>query len=297
VNRYGSPRAPPHVMPPLALLVPATEAEALAELASAAPGEVAVVAGGTDLLPDLDERRLEPHRLLSLRRLPWKAHAWDAGGLTIGSTEPLCALEADAQLARRLPALAQGIAAVGSEALRRQATVGGNLGRSAPASDLTPVFLALDAEVELVGRAGARRLRVDRFLQASRATALGPGELIRSVRIPEARPSSAYRWQRVRPAHDISQIGVALAYAPSDGRWRLSLGGVLPRPVLVPDAAAELHGLRPAELEVAAAAEILSTHPGLVSDRRASDEHRRRLAAVLCTRTVASAISSDGGRR
>jgi len=283
-------------MTPVDLVVPATEAEALAELARAVPGTVAILAGGTDLLLDLDDRRLDPRRLISLRRLPWARHRWDAGGLTLGSTEPLSSLEADEELPQRLPAFAQAIAAVGSPALRRQATVGGNLGRAAPASDLTPVLLALDAEVELVGPTGVRRLLLDRFLRGSRDTALGHEELIRSVRIPETRPSSAYLWQRVRPANDISQIGVTVAYSPGDGRWRLSLGGVPPRPVLVPESAGELHGPRPGEEEVTAAAERLSKHPGLVADLRASDEHRRRLASTLCSRAVARAVPRPGGR-
>jgi xanthine dehydrogenase small subunit len=284
-------------MSPFDLLVPETEAEAVAEAGRGAPGSVTVLAGGTDLLLDLDERRLDPARVVSLRRLPWRHHRWDGGGLTVGSTEPLCDLEADPELARRLPGLAQGIAAVGSPALRRQATVGGNLGRAAPASDLTPVLLVLDAEVELLGPGGPRRLSVDAFLQASRTTALARGELIRSVRIPERRPTSAYLWQRVRPAHDISQIGVAVAFGPGDGRWRLSLGGAAPRPVLAPEAAAELGGPHPGAAEVAAASERLAGHPALVTDRRASDEYRRRVAVTLCARAVAAALGAAGGGR
>ncbi len=276
-------------MPPFELVAPASEGEALEELARAAPGTVAVVAGGTDLLIDLDDLRLSPRRVLSLRRLPWRSHAWGDGGLTVGATEPLRQLEADPLVARRLPALAQAIAAVGSPALRRQATVGGNLGRAAPASDLLPVLLALDAEVELLGPEGARRLAVDAFLRASRETALRPGELIRSVRIPEGRPASAYLWQRVRPANDISQVGVAVALGSADPRWRVALGGVPPRPVLSPRAARELRGPNPTASEIAAAGERLAAEPALVGDRRATDEHRRRLAAVLLARAVAAA--------
>jgi xanthine dehydrogenase small subunit len=281
---------------PFELLAPTTEAEALAELGRGPPGTVAILAGGTDLLFDLEGRRTDARRVVSLRRLPWKGHAWNDGALTVGSTEPLRALETDVELRRRLPALAEALAAVGSPALRRQATVGGNLGRAAPASDLTPVLLALDAEVELLGPSGPRRLSVDRFLRASRETALTPGELIRSIRCPEARPSSAYLWQRVRPANDISQVGVAVALSPGDGRWRLSLGGIPPRPVLVPEAAAELRGARPGEREIAAASERLAAHPALVSDRRATGEHRRRIAGVLCARAVLAALSHEGGR-
>lgn len=284
-------------MAPFELLVPATEEEALAELAAGPPGSAAVLAGGTDLLIDLDERRIHPGRVVSLRRLPWRRHAWEGGGLTIGSTEPLAELETDGELLRRLPALAQAVAAVGSPALRRQATAGGNLGRAAPASDLTPALLALDAEVEILGRGGVRHLPVDRFLRASRATALAPQELIRSVRVPEERPTSAYLWQRVRPANDISQIGVAVARSPADGGWRVSLGGVPPRPVLAAEAAQALSGSRPGKREVAAAAELLAGHPALVADRRATYEYRRHLASVLCARAVASAVSPGGGRR
>lgn len=273
------------------LRVPATEAEALAELADAPRGTAVALAGGTDLLLDIDERRVEPRRLVSLRRLPWRDHRWEAGGLVVGSTEPLSTLEVDPELGRRLPALAQAIAAVGSPALREQATLGGNLGRAAPASDLLPVLLALDAEAELVRREGRRTLDVDRFLRSSRETALQPGELVRAVRFPEARPASAYLWQRVRPANDISQIGVAVAFSPSDHRWRVGLGGVPPRAMRVDDAAHALDGPRPAAGEIATAGERLAAHPALVTDRRATDEHRRRLASVLLARAVGAAVA------
>ena len=269
-------------MPPFDLLVPRTETEAVA------------LAGGTDLLLDLDERRVAPRRVVSLRRLPWRRHDFEGGGLRIGGTEPLAVLEADPRLGQGFPALAQAIAAVGSPALREQATVGGNLGRAAPASDLLPVLLAMDAEVETVSRSGSRRLSVDSFLRASRATELGRGELVRSVHLPEARPSSAYLWQRVRPANDISQIGVAVGFSPQEGGWRASLGGVPPRAVLAREVAGLLRGARPVDRDIAAASDRLADHPALVSDRRATEEHRRRLAAILLARAVRSAVDEPG---
>ncbi len=273
------------------LVAPASESEALAELAAAPEGTIAVLAGGSDLLLDLEEGLRAPRRVVSLRRLPWRRHRWLSGGLEIGSTEPLADLEADPELAARCPALAQAIAAVGSPALRRQATVGGNLGRAAPASDLIPVLLALDAEVQLVSGSGTRSLGLDRFLRASRVTALAPTELIRSVRCPEVRTRSAYLWQRVRPSNDISQIGVAVAWSPGERRWRVSLGGSPPRPVLAEDAATELAGPNPGETELARASERLAAHPALVTDRRASDEHRRRLAGTLLDRAVRATMA------
>jgi CO/xanthine dehydrogenase FAD-binding subunit len=278
-------------MSPVELISPASEEEALAALRSSEPGSVVVLAGGTDLLGDLERGRLRAQRLLSLRRLPWRTHAWADGGLTVGATEPLRLLEMDPELERRLPALYQAITAVGSPALRRQASLGGNLGRAAPSSDLAPVLLALDAEVELVGPEGVRTLTVDSFLRSARTTALGPAELVRSVRIAEPRPTSAYLWQRVRFANDISQIGVAVAWSAREGAWRVSLGGVPPRAMLVSACARALGAAKPSAAEIERASTVLSSSPTLVSDRRATEDHRRRLASALLARAVAAALA------
>ncbi|HLN50994.1 MAG TPA: FAD binding domain-containing protein [Thermoplasmata archaeon] len=277
-------------MAPFDLLSPRTVEEALATIRSYPADEVAVLAGGTDLLLDLDGERSAPRAVVSLRRLPWRTLGWNGPALTIGSTLPLRALETDPDLKRRLPALHEAVRAVGGVALRNRATLGGNLGRAAPASDLIPVLLVLDAEVELVGPGGARTMSVDQFVHGSRKTELGRAELIRSVRIPEARPS-AYLWQRVRPANDISQLSVAVAYAPQDRSWRVALGGIPPRPVRVPEAEGVLVGTRPSIEAVKNAADRAAAHASLVTDRRASDDYRRRIAGVLLARAVRSAAA------
>ena len=278
-------------MAELELLTPSTPEEALAALRAGAEGEVAVLAGGTDLLADLEEERSRARRLVSLRRLPWRTLDWVGDSLTIGSTLPLRDLELDPGVRARLPGLYAAVHAVGSVPLRHRATLGGNLGRSAPASDLIPVLLALDAEVELLGPGGVRRLPVDRFVRASRVTAIAPGELIRSVRIPEARPS-AFLWQRVRPANDISQLAVAVALAPSDRRWRVAVGGIPPRATLLAEAAEALGAGRPSAESVRRAGESAARGIRIVADRRASEEYRRRLVGTLLARAVASALTS-----
>ncbi|MGA9840453.1 MAG: FAD binding domain-containing protein [Thermoplasmata archaeon] len=276
-------------MSPFDLVVPSTVAEAIASLHVGDGAGVAILSGGTDLLLDIDDGRIAPSRVVSLRRLPWRTLDWVEGVLTVGSTLPLRSLEDDPDVRTRLPGLWQAVRAVGSVALRHRATLGGNLGRSAPASDLVPVLLALDAEVELVGPDGSRRLPVDRFVRASRRTALAPGELIRSVRIPEPRPS-AYLWQRVRPANDISQVAVAVAFSPGSSRWSVAVGGVPPRPVLLPDVAEILGRGAPSESALREARDRAARDIALVADRRASEEFRRRLAGTLLERAVRVAL-------
>ncbi|HUJ78115.1 MAG TPA: FAD binding domain-containing protein [Thermoplasmata archaeon] len=281
-------------MAEFSLVAPRTVDAAIAELRSHPAHEAAVLAGGTDLLFDLDHGRDPPRTVVSLRHLPWRTLDWTGGILTVGSTLPLRSLELDPDLAARLPALAQAVRAVGGIALRARATLGGNLGRSAPASDLLPALLVLDAEVDLVGPQGDRSVPIDRFVKASRETVLGRAELIRAVRFPEPR-ASAYAWQRVRPVNDISQVSVAAAYSPGDHGWRVALGGVPPRAIRVADAEEPLRGARPAADQVARGADRIARHPALVGDRRASDEYRRRLASALYHRAVAAAVASGGG--
>lgn len=280
-------------MAPFELVVPASVEEAMAALRTASPGEASVLAGGTDLLNDLDDGRENPRRVVSLRRLPWRTLDWTGSQLTVGSTLPLRALEQDPELPRRFPGLVQAIRAVGSVALRHRATLGGNVVRSAPASDLVPVLLALDAEVDLVGPRGDRRLPVDRFVRSSRKVDLGPGELVRSIRFPEGRPS-AYLWQRVRPANDISQVAVALAFSPGERTWRVAVGGVFPRPVRLPEPARVLGVGAPSAGAVAHAARLVGEQSPFVTDRRASEEYRRRVVSALFVRGVASVVQGPG---
>ena len=275
------------------LVAPATPDEAIAVLHASEPGEVLVLAGGTDLLFDLEGGRATPRRVLSLRRLPWATLDWNGTSLVIGSTLPLRALENDADVRPRFPGLYSAVRAVGSVALRHRATLGGNLGRSAPSSDLVPILLALDAEVDLVGPHGERTLSVDRFVVGSRQTALGPGELIRSVCIPEPRPS-AYLWQRVRPFHDISHMAVAVAYSRARTRWRVAVSGFPPRPLLVPEAEEALDGPTPSDHALGLAAEAVARHAPIVADQRASEEYRRQIVRPLLVRAIRAALTPPG---
>jgi CO/xanthine dehydrogenase FAD-binding subunit len=265
------------------LLTPETEGEALALLTSLPEAERTVLSGGTDLLLDLEFGRLRPASVVSLRKLPWREMAWEDGALRVGSLRPLADIERDPEVARRIPGFWSALRAVGSLALRHRATLGGNLARAAPASDLLPILLALDAEIETVGTGGRRRIGIDPFILGSRRTSLAAGELIRSVRVPAA--PSVYLWQRVRPANDVSQIGVAVARGP-DGRWRIAVGGISPRPIRLPGAEAALSSTSPSPAEVGEASTRAAREAPFPTDKRATEAYRRHLVAVLVARAI-----------
>ncbi len=276
---------------PFSLVRPASVAEAVAALSG--PGRALPIAGGTDLLLDLEAGRLMADRVVSLARLPWAGLEERGDQLVIGSTLPLRSLERRAGLADDLPGLFDAVRSVGSASLRRRATLGGNLARAAPASDLLPILLALDAGVRIVGPSGPRSVPIDRFVRASRSVDLAPGELIESVEVPR-RARCAYAWQRVRPSNDISQVGVAVARPPGADAWSVALGGVVPRPIRVRSAETELSADDPPADARARAAQVVAREAPFTTDRRASAEYRRRLVGVLVERALERAVDRGG---
>jgi carbon-monoxide dehydrogenase medium subunit len=270
------------------LETPGTVAEAVRALAEGPPGSVTVLAGGTDLLFDLESGRIAPARIISLRRLPWRSLQRAHGRLTIGSMLTVRALEKDPRIATELAGLSEAIRAFGSVALRNRATVGGNVVRSSASSDLVPVFLTLDARVHLVGPAGQRTLPIAEFLAVPRRPALGPGELVEAVSLVERAPSE-YAWQRVRPANDISQVGVAVGRPDPDGNWQLAVGGIAPVPARLPEAERELTDPNPSDGAIERAAEAASRTAPFVTDRRATEAYRRLVVRVLAKRALVAA--------
>ncbi|EQD57272.1 xanthine dehydrogenase family protein, medium subunit, partial [mine drainage metagenome] len=154
-------------------------------------------------------------------------------------------------------------------------------------------LLALDAGVEVVGPSGRRRATVDDLVVTSRRPALAPGELIRSILLPESRPS-AYLWQRIRPTQDVSHVGVAVAFSPGDGRWRIGLGGVPPRAIRIHPEAPELPK-RPSKALLDTAARLAADRLPLTTDLRATGEYRRHVVRALVVRAVEAVAATWGG--
>jgi carbon-monoxide dehydrogenase medium subunit len=274
-----------------ALHFPRTLDEAFRLLDAGPDGLVLPLAGGTDLLPAMEAGRWRPGALVSLSRLPLDTLERTGQELLIGATLPLRRLERDPAVVQLLPGLVEAVREVGSVPLRHRATLGGNVVRASPASDLLPPLLALEATLDLRSRDGTRRVALQDFVRGSWETTLQPGEIVERIRVPVPRPGS-YRWQRVRPANDISQVGVACALAPSDGRspWRIAAGGVEPHPQRLPAAEAALshEDPSPGEIDEAVRRAVEGSRPK--DDRRAGEEYRRHLLGVLLRRAIESTV-------
>jgi len=162
--------------------------DSLSEALTALSRPHTVLAGGTDFYPArvgraIDDDVLDITAIASLRGILSTQAGWRLGATTSWSE----LLEAD--LPPLFDGLKQAAREVGGRQIQNAGTLAGNLCNASPAADGVPPLLALEAEVELAGPSGTRRLPLASFITGNRRTALGPGELMVAIHV-------------AKPAHD-----------------------------------------------------------------------------------------------
>lgn len=258
--------------------------------------EAKLLAGGTDLLPQLKNGMLAPRYVVDLSRVTRLRTLDVHDGLRVGAAVTARELELNQAVQTRYPALAESGALVGSVQVRNLATVGGNLCNAAPSADMAPPLLALEAEAVIAGPRGERRVPLSAFFADVRRTVLAPDELLLELVIPAPAPRSGGRYLRHTPRRelDIAVVGVASQLSLSDGicaRARIALAAVAPIPLRATAAEQALEG-RPLTAElIEEAAGLAAEAARPISDQRGSAEFRRHLVRVLTRRTLTSALA------
>lgn len=252
--------------------------EALAALASR-PGAT-VLAGGTDLMVEVNFGHRRPDTVVSVRRVAELA-GWEPGWIGAGVTYRRLERSPEAALA----ALSRTI---GSPQIRNAGTVGGNLGTASPAGDALPYLAALDAEVVLrSAERGERRLRWDDFLTGPKRTARQPDELIVGVALTDEPPRrQAFAKIGTRNAMVISMVSCVVTRS-DDGATAIALGSVGPT-VLRARRAEEVASSREplGEDELVEIERLVRDEVRPIDDHRASADYRRHAAGVLARRLV-----------
>jgi xanthine dehydrogenase small subunit len=200
-----------------------------------------VVAGGTDLMVYANQRFERWNALLSVEALPeLQELSLSNEELVLGAGVSLSQLEHFlAQTGVGASLLQQLLPLFSSRLIRNRATLGGNLATASPIGDAAPALLALDAQVELVSRAGTRVLPLRELFLGYRRTALGTQELLRAVRVPLPLPAFQ-RFYKVskRTLDDISTVAAAFALTLDESgkvtRFAAGLGGVAAIPLAAP---------------------------------------------------------------
>ena len=207
------------------VIIPRTLDEAL-ELKAERPDTVPI-AGGTDLMVELNFGRLRPPAMMEVSRLPeLRVFQRQDGSFFLGWGVTYMTIEREVP---ELVPLVQASRTVGSPQIRNRATVGGNLGTASPAGDALPVLAVYDAEIVTTAAGGrTRSLPWNEFLLGPKKNALEPGELILGARWRVPRGPGSFSKIGPRNAMVISVAGLCLQVDEDQRAVRVALGSVAP---------------------------------------------------------------------
>lgn len=270
-------------------LRPANFSDALA-IKAAHPTAVPV-AGGTDVMVDINFGRLRPDALLDLNPVSELVH-WqrDNSDVVIGAGLPYARLIDE--LGPLVPGLATAVRTIGSPQIRNRATIGGNLGSASPAGDCHPVLLAMEATIEVSSVRGARAIPAHEFFRGVKRSALEPDELIIGIRLPLDGGPCHFAKIGTRNAMVIAVCSFAVRLDPARRMVRTGIGSAAPTPIRALDAEALLAesldwsaSRLPDEMTAEFGARV--AHAAVpIDDVRGTAGYRRHALSVLARRTL-----------
>ena len=274
-------------------LQPTTWTEALA--AKAAYPDAMPIAGGTDVMVEINFDRHRPPAFLDLTRVSELTEWGSEGGmLRIGAGVTYARVIGE--LGDRIPGLAMASRTVGSPQIRNRGTVGGNLGSASPAGDAHPPLLASRAIVELASVGGTRRLPLHEFFVGPKRNAMRKDELIAAFLIEPAQGPQQFSKVGTRNAMVIAVCSFGLAIEPERRRVGTGIGSAAPTPVTAPEAekfiqdVLDEHDLWRTRAPISEAAlarfgELVAAAARPIDDVRGTAAYRRHALAVMARRT------------
>lgn len=265
---------------------PASLPEALELLASQA-GRARIVAGGTDVLVELQRGVRPTDILIDITRIAELKYVRDEGDwIALGALATHNDVVASEACVRRALPLAQACWEVGAPQIRAQATVAGNLVTASPANDTIPPLLALDAELVLASAGGERVVPLREFYTGVRRTVLRPDELLRAVRFRALPPEQRGLFLKLglRRAQAISVINLAVVLTfegPTIAAARIALGSLAPTVVRAGAAEAFLAGKTLDSQVCAEAGRLARGDVSPIDDLRGSAGYRLKTLEAL----------------
>ncbi len=210
------------------ILTPGSITEALRMLRDAGPN-ARPLAGATDLFvnrparsTDRDETLVDLSGIEALR-----GHRWTDRELVLGALTTFWDIINDPAARDELPILPRAARTVGAIQIQTRGTWAGNIANASPAADGVPALMALDAELEITGQSGTKRVPLDGFYLGYKQMKMEPGQIITAIHVPRRRHVfSSFIKVGTRDAQAIAKVGAAIARS---GRgWRIAANSMAP---------------------------------------------------------------------
>ncbi len=259
-------------------------------------GEARYVAGGTDIIVNIKDKKIQPDALISLKRIKELAGIHRNRELVFGSMTLLRDLERDPRIGREYPALARAAMVLATPQIRNVATVGGNLCNAAPSADCAPPLLVMEASLTLEGPGGRREVSIEDFFKAPGHTCMDTTEILTRIRIPSAQERNGTSFLKLgRVSTDIA-VANAAAFITMEGkicsRCRIAVGAVAPVPLRLISVERMIEGEAISPELLDRAARMAEDEVTPITDVRSTAEYRRITSGVLVKRAIEEAMKA-----
>ncbi len=251
--------------------------------------KVAILAGGTDLLNEMKLRQIMPEFVLNIKNIKELGYIRQNRGLAIGALTTITAIRESDAIKKEYTSLYDAAEWFGTPPIRNMATVGGNVCRSSPSSDMVVPLMALDATLKLVGPKGERAVPIEEF-------ALAPGEnilereILTEIIVPQQEEPFGTAFIKLkRSSADLAKVSCAVRIVMKDDKCkdiRIVLGAVAERIFRARKAEEIIKGGKVTNPTIEESAKAASQEAQPITDVRSTAEYRKQMIEVLVRRLI-----------
>lgn len=255
-----------------------------------------ILAGGTDLIPHMKQRKIETKHIINIKKIPGLDSIKETEkGIEIGALTKLRIIELSQLIKEKLPLLYEAAKSIGSVQIRNLGTVGGNLCNASPSADMATPLLALDTVVHVYSKEGTKDYKLEEFFHDRGEVKIAPGELLTGMTVPVPPKSAGMAFEKIGwTTFDIATVNVAAVITLKDGKidyCRVALGACSPAPTRVYQAETMLKGEEPTSKVFEDAVYLIAA---CVEPRerwrRAPPEYRRKSSQALAIDAFTRAV-------
>jgi carbon-monoxide dehydrogenase medium subunit len=257
------------------------------------------IAGGTDVMVQIKNRKLHPPALISLRNIPDLACIEVNGGARIGALTTIADIIHHPTLGQSFPVLVTVAKSIGSVQIRNVATLGGNLCNCSPCADMALPLLVLEAKARLRNSETFRDMPIENFFQGPDESCLNANEMMTDILLdrPDSNAVDVFM-KKGRVKMDLAVASVAMCLDMEGHlcrKARIAAGSVAPVPLRLRAVEEKLEGSVLSEKIIMEAKKIAEASVAPITDIRSTEEYRREIVGVFVKRCLEKAL--DGNRQ
>jgi len=248
----------------------------------------AILAGGTDLVPLMKQKTVQPKHLINIKHLTELDFIRGDSVLEIGALTTIRAIEKSDFLQEKCPLLSQTASRIGYVQIRNVGTIGGNVCNASPAADFAPALMVLDATVEIASINGKRSTSINSFFLSPGETVLDKNEMVIGFRIPGTDERARSMFKKVSSGNSsglaVASVAVLLSLGENTGavtEARIAVGSMGPTPIRCLQTEQLLVGKKISDEIRNIVSQKIVEETGPISDIRGSKEYRIHLIRVL----------------